>query len=114
MPPAANGRPSAAIRCEPVPRTTDRLDRSPAVRPVELVAEMCHVDLDDIGVAFVVVVPDVLEDVPLAEDDAPVPQEVLEHGQLARGQRDLDLATPDPANRRVEPKVARLEHARPL
>src|SRR5512132_2525975 len=105
---------SAAIGHQPVAAAADRLDGGPPERPVELVAQVAHVDLDDVGVALELVVPDVLDDLPLGHGLAPAAEQELQQGELAGGQLDLGLAPPGPLGRRVQAQVAGLEHGRPL
>ena len=99
-------------RREAVAGAAHGLDRRAAERPVELVAQVADVDLDDVRVALEVVVPDVVEDVALRHDLALAAQQVLEQRELAR--RQVDSAPAPPRGRRVEPEVAGLEHGRPL
>src|SRR5512133_3571441 len=105
---------SAAIGHQPVAAAADRLDGGPPERPVELVAQVAHVDLDDVGVALELVVPDVLEDLPLGHGLAPAAEQELQQGQLAGRQLDLGLAPPGPLGGGVQAQVAGLEHGRAL
>ena len=75
-------------------RAADRLDRRAVERPVHLVAQVPDVDLDDVGVAVEVVVPDVVQHLALRNDLPASAQQVLEQRALPRGQRDLRVAPP--------------------
>src|SRR5262245_26190641 len=105
---------SATVAVQPVALAPAGLDGVPAVGPVDLVAQPADVDLDDVGVAEELVVPDVVEHVPLGHHVAPVAQQVLQHCQLASGQLDLVVAPPGPALGRVDPQVAGRQHRRPI
>ncbi len=105
---------SATVGVEPVSRPAARLDRVPAERAVELVAEVAHVDLDDVRVAFEVVVPHVVEDLALRHDIAASPQQEFEERDLAGGEVDLGVAAPRPLGGGVEAEVAGLEDRGPF
>src|SRR5207249_5879322 len=74
--------------------TPDRLDGTPAEGDVDLAAEVAGVDLDDVGIAFEVVVPDVLEDLVLRNRLARPAQEVLQQRELPGRQGDVGAAAP--------------------
>jgi hypothetical protein len=103
--------PSATSR---YPGPADRLDGGPPEGPVELVAQVAHVDLDDVGVALELVVPDMLEDLTLGDGLAPAVEQELQQGQLPGRELHLDRAPPGPLGGRVEAQVAGLEHGRAL
>ena len=105
---------SASIIGQPVAGTANGLDRVPSERPIELVTEVPHVDLDDVRIALEVVVPDVVEDLALGDDLALASEEELEQRHLARRQSDLRLGAPDALRAGVEPKVADLQDRRAL
>ena len=77
-----------------------------AERLVDLAAQATDVHLDDVRVAVEVVVPHAGEDLGLAQHLAGPAHEELEHVELAGGERDLDVAAPDPARAGVDPQVA--------
>ena len=70
--------PSAAISGQPVSGPSQRLDRRPPERTVQLVPQMPHIDLDDVRVAVEVEVPHVGQDLPLAEHLAAAAQQELQ------------------------------------
>src|SRR5688500_6418660 len=55
-------RTSARLRVEAVAHQAHSLQAGPVERQVDALAQLTHVDLDDVGVALVGEVPDVLED----------------------------------------------------
>src|ERR1700754_1778286 len=83
-------------------------------RPVDLVAQVADVDVDDVRAVLVVVVPGVLEQLVARQHLAGVAHERLQQLELLGGQVDLVVAPPDPARRRVELQRAHLEHRRAL
>src|SRR5699024_7946809 len=88
---------------------TEGLDRIAAEGPVDLVAQMADVDLDDVRVALEVDVPHRLEDLTLGDHVAGVLGQEGEQRELPRRQLDLDLAAPHPASRRVDVQVTELQ-----
>src|SRR4029453_1206234 len=78
--------PSPAIFRHPIARSPDGLDRRPPERAVELVAQAPDVHLDDVGVAFEVDVPHVVQDLALGHDAARPAHQELEGRQLPRRQ----------------------------
>src|SRR4051794_30703888 len=70
-----------------VARTAHGLDVGTAERCVDLPTEVADIDLDDVEIALEVLVPDVLHEVCLAADLTAVPNEVVQQGEFARGQR---------------------------
>ena len=90
------------------------LDGATPERLVDPLAEVPDVDLDDVGVALEGVVPHMLEDLGLRDDLARLAHQVLEEGELAGGEDDLDLAPPAPVGGGVELEVADFEDGRML
>src|SRR6266508_448761 len=105
---------SATGADQAVPGAAHGLERPPAERRVDLAAQVADVHLDDVGVAVVVGVPDVLEDLLLGHDLVAPAHQVLEQGELPGGEADLGGATAHLAPGRVEAEVAGLEHRRSL
>src|SRR5690349_3159471 len=58
-------RMSATVPGQPIPRAADRGDRLATERRIEFAAECADVDLDDVRVAVVRGIPDVVEDLRL-------------------------------------------------
>src|ERR687897_1128416 len=104
----------SAIGGQPVAGAADGLDGGAAERPVELVAQAAHVDLDDVGVALEVDVPHVLEDLALRHHVATSAEQELEQGQLPSGQLDLGRPAPGGGGCRAHPQGAALQHGGPL
>src|SRR5919106_1908155 len=104
---------SATVCCQPVPRTAQGFDRAAAEWPVEFVAEMPYVDLDDVGITLEVVVPNVIKDVPFGQHVPLVPQKELEECHLPRRQAHLYLAPESASRAGVEPEISRLQHGGP-
>src|SRR5512132_2684697 len=76
-------RPATRLRrLEPVADAPDGPDADPAAGVLELAAEVADVDVDDVGEAVIVVVPDVLEDGGAAHDLTGVPHQELQQGEL--------------------------------
>src|SRR3954469_8558324 len=105
---------SAALGVEAVAHAADRFDRVPGERGVDLLAEVPDVHLDDIVVPVERRVPDVGQDLGLADRVPAVPHQELEQAVLARRERDLPSAALDPSPGHVEGQVARGQHHRPL
>ena len=78
------------------------LNRRHVERLIDLAAEVPDVDLDDVGVAVEGVVPHVVEDLALRDDRAGVRDQVLEDGELAGGELDLDGPRASTGERGVE------------
>src|SRR5436190_9531989 len=98
-------------RAEGVPDEADRPDqRRP--EPVELLAQVAHVRLDDVGVAAEVVVPYVVQDLPLRQDAPRVEHEEAEQVELGAGELDELVAAPDLARLLVQGQVREAEHLR--
>src|SRR5579875_2546108 len=103
--------PSAAIAGQPVAGSPDGLERLPAERDVDLAADVAHVDLDDVVVAFEVEVPHVSEYLRLG-DHLPGPaHEELEQGEFPGAQPDLLLPPPAHVGGRVHGQVAGAQDA---
>src|SRR6185295_5204733 len=102
----------AAIGGEAVSHASHRLDRPPAVGNVDLAPEVTDVDLDDVGVAVVGRIPDVLEDLGLRRDLADFPHEELEQGELPGGQVELVVSPPGQMRGGIEPEVTGRQHRR--
>src|SRR5918996_3401263 len=79
----------AAVSAQAVPGAAHRLDRLAVERAVDLLAQVAHVDVDDVRPVLVAVVPGVLEELEAREDLAGPAHEGLEDRELLR--RELDL-----------------------
>src|SRR5215210_699327 len=99
-----------AVRAQAIARAAHGLDRLDAERPVDLLAQVADVDVDDVRAVLVLAIPRVLEQLEAVEDLAGAAHERVEQGELLGRQLDLGLPAPDPPRRGVEPEVARLEH----
>src|SRR3990172_5013102 len=106
--------PSAATSVQSIAGTPNGLQCLAAERTVQLVAQMQDVHLDDVGIAFEVVVPHVVEDLPLRQDVPLAAEQELQDRELAPGELDLRLTTPAAARRGGAPQVARHQHRRTL
>src|SRR5918992_4436274 len=104
----------ATVGIQAITGAPDRLECSAPEGTVQLVAKMPDVDLDDVGVALEVVVPDVLEDVSFGEDVSLAPQQELQQGHLARRQVHLDVCPPGLSRPGIEAEVSGLKHRRTL
>src|SRR5437764_10571425 len=76
---------------------------------VKLLAQVADVGLEDVGIAFEVVLPHVLEDLHLGEDPAGIEHEVAQEVELGRGQVHEHPAPPDLTGVLVENEVGELE-----
>ena len=113
--PQPNRKPAhAALPAEPVAHAAHRLDRPAPERPVDLLSEVAHVDVDDVRAVLVRVVPRVLDQLVAREHLPRAPHERLEQRELLGGELDLGVPAPDLPRCRVEPEVADLEHRRAL
>ena len=95
---------------EPVARAAHGLQRLQAEGRVDLLAEVAHVHLDDVGVAGEVDPPHVVEDLRLRRDAAVLAHQVLEQRELACSEPDVDVLAPCPSSSRVELERADGEH----
>src|SRR5436190_15746762 len=81
--------PAAAASCavlpEPVADAADRLERRAPERPVDLLAEVAHVDLDDVPVALEREVPCVLHELAARHHLPGPPHEQLQQRELLGG-----------------------------
>jgi hypothetical protein len=93
---------------------THRLEGAGPEGPVDLLAEVPHVDVNDVRAVLVGEVPRVLEQLEPAQHLARAAHERLEESELLRRQLELVLASPRATRRRVEPQVADLERGRPF
>ena len=100
---------SSATRRYPAPRTVS-ID-VPTEGLVDRGAEPADVDLDDVGVALEVVLPDAVEDLTFGHDLADAADEELEHVELAGRERDLVVGPPRSSRRRVDPQDRRRSRA---
>src|SRR4051812_8359211 len=73
---------SPTVRAEPVAATAHGLDGFPSERYVDLPAQVSDVDLDDVGVAVVELVPHMLDQLGLADDPVGAAHQVLEDSEL--------------------------------
>jgi hypothetical protein len=110
----AGGAPGATILAKPVAHAAHRLERLDPERPVDLLAEVAHVDIDHVRPVLVLEVPRALEKLVPGEHLASMAHERLEQGELLRRERDLRVGAPGAARCRVDAEVARLEDCRPL
>src|SRR6476469_9592525 len=79
---------SPAGRPDGVAEAAHRLDQRRLAGPVDLLAQVADVRLDDAGIAVEVVAPDVIEDLRLADNAAGIRQQVVE--QVVLGRRQVD------------------------
>src|SRR4051794_27729178 len=86
------GDSSSAILAQPVARAADRLDRPDPEGPVDLLAQVAHVDLDDVRALPGPEVPGGVEQLALAEHLARAAHQRLEQRELPR--RELDPGRP--------------------
>src|SRR3954451_3696240 len=100
------GHRSTRFPAKAVPGAAHRLERRHAKGPVDLLAQVADVDLDDVGPVLIPGLPGVLEQLVLAEHLARMAHEGLEQRVLLGRQVDLRVAPPRLARRRVEAQVA--------
>src|SRR5688572_22412804 len=106
--------PLATVTAQSVARASQGLDGLTTERPVDLVAEVPDVDLDDVRVSVEVNVPHRVQDLTLGDDVALVACEEREQGELPGRQLQLDLPPPGTPCRRVQAQVPGLELRGPL
>src|SRR4051794_36888672 len=83
---------TSALGGQAVTRSAHRLQALPAERHVDLAPQVADVDLDDVGVAVVVRIPHVVQDVGLADRIAGAAHEELQQGELPRREFDGRVA----------------------
>src|SRR3989304_1425910 len=71
-----------------VARTANRADQLALVASIDLAAEVCHVDVHQVGVRRVVVPPDVVQDLRAGHDAALIAHQELQEGELLRAEVD--------------------------
>src|SRR5581483_4350230 len=98
-----------SVCAQPVADAANRLDRVAAERPVDLLAQVADVDVDDVGAALERDVPGAVEELRPRQRDAGAAHEQLEKGELLRGEVELVAAAPGSMGRGVEAQVADLE-----
>src|SRR5215203_724395 len=101
--PAAAG--GFRLIAQPVPRAAHRLELIDAERPVDLVAQVADVDVDDVRAVLVVVVPGVLEQLVAREHLAGMAHERLEQLEFLRRQGHLGFPAPHAPGGGVEPQI---------
>src|SRR5215471_17596296 len=77
---------------DPVAEAADGLQRRPAERPVDLVAQAADVDVDDLGIALEGEVPDVLDELPPRQDVIRAAHQAFEERELGGVRWTLDPA----------------------
>src|SRR5687768_16004854 len=97
---------------EPVTAAPDGLEERGLAFPIQLVAQVADVDLDDVRLTFEVVVPDGGEDLLARKKGALMPREVLQQRELATGEVDRPPAAPDAMRHQVDAQVAELHRQR--
>src|SRR4051812_5975895 len=93
-----------------VPGATNSFDHR--LIAMQFGAKSAHVNLDDVGIAFEVEIPYVVQDVAFRQHLVGMMQQVLEDRELAAGELDLFATQPHPSGRRVKPKGSLFEHRR--
>src|SRR5947209_5228863 len=93
-----------------VPDEPDRLDER-RTETVELLAQIAHVRLDDVGVAAEVVVPHRVQDLRLGEHALGVAHEEPQQVELGRGQLEHVVPAPDLASVLVHYQVREAQGA---
>src|ERR671918_238143 len=96
----------AIVLAQPVPSAPYGLDRLPAEGPVDLLPQVPHVHVHNVGVAVVGEVPHVLDQPASAQDLAGMAGEVLEQRELLRGELDRHVAPGNPSGGRIHRHVA--------
>src|SRR5680860_1253906 len=86
-----------SLRTRMVALAAHGLDERGGEGLVDLAAQVADVDLDDVGIPVEVRGPDVAQQGVLGDSLAGVARQVLQEGELARGQLDEGLATADDA-----------------
>src|SRR5439155_15264607 len=99
---------------EPVPGAPDGLDRLQAERPVHLLPQVLHVDVDDVRPALVRPVPHVFDQAHPRQDLTGVAHEELQEGELLRRQLDGRASPMDRPGGGVERDVADDQDGRAL
>src|SRR3954453_1496989 len=93
-----------------IPGATNGFDHG--LIPMQFGAESSHVNLDDVGIAFEVEIPYVVQDVAFRQHLVGMMQQVLEDRDVGGGERVFSPAEPHPSGRRVKPKGSLFEHRR--
>ena len=112
--PQADRQRAHASLLQPVADAAHRLDRVAAERPVDLLAQVADVDVDDVRAALERHVPRAFEQLRAGQHAAGPAHEQLEQRELLRREVELVVAAPGAVRGRVEPQVADLELDRPL
>ena len=106
--PALIGRLARRVVSDLVADAPHSLNRGPAERAVDLVAERANIDLEDPGVHVGGVIPDVLDQLGLGEHVTRMSHEKLEQRELSRCQPDLVAAALDLMPGRVQRQIPSL------
>src|SRR5258706_13716017 len=104
----------AGLVPQPIADAADRFNGRSRERPVDLVAQVADVDVDDVRIALEREVPDVLEQLPARERLSRMLHQVLEERELLRCQIDATVAASDRVLGRIEGQVTDLEDGRSL
>src|SRR5438477_12684502 len=101
----SGSRPIAPVLSQAVAEPPDSLQRSAAERAVYLLAEVAHIDVDDVGIAVVRHVPDVFDQHLSRQDDAGAPHEQLEQRELLGREGDGSATPANLVRGRVESQI---------
>jgi hypothetical protein len=103
-----------SLLSQPVADAAHGLDRVGAERPVDLLAQVPDVDVDDVRTALERKVPRSVEELGARQRDAGAAHEHLEESELLRAQVELTVAAPRLVRGRVETQRPDLEHGGPF
>src|SRR6266566_3739413 len=103
---------SPAVLAEAVADPAYGLDRTAVERPVDLVAQVPDVDVDEIRAGLEAELPGAFEQLASRQSLAAPAEQQLEQGELLRRQLELRLAAPGAPGRRIEAQIARLQKRR--
>ena len=95
---------------QPVADAAHGLDRVGAEGPVDLLAQVADVDVDDVRTALEGEIPRSVEELGARQRDTGAAHEHLEESELLRAQVELVIAAPGPVRGRVETQRPDLEH----
>ena len=96
-------------RFESISASAHSCEQGRLMGQIEFSPEISNIDIDDVGFALIVIVPDRGKNLLAGKESTLIAGKVLKQRILSSGKGDLSFAPPDPMRNQVDPQISKLD-----